>query len=520
MLAFLKIDLTKERSKSTQMTINFIATIVSYVVMLGISFFLTPYIVSHLGMAAYGFIGFANTIVGYASIFTIAVNSMAHRFIIVKYHENNIIESSKYLASTFYANLFIACIICIVFGVIAVYFDSLFEVPNELVTDVKSLFTLLFIGWFISLCTGIYSVGYHIKNRLDLYTIASLSTEFLRGLLIFIIFGLFEPALWYFGLIGLITTSLLAMINIMYFKVLVPQLVLRLKYFNFSYVIKLVKSGIWSVFSVLGTMLSEGFNLMIINLLIGSYFMGVSNISKTLPLLLTGFFSTVATTFNPELTRLYAIKDFNALKNTLLQTIRILGTFALIPCAGILAYSDIFFYSWLPNQDYAQLYYLSSATMIALTLTLPLQSTWHIFVLTDKLKTLTVNFFIFTLVNLISSIIVVYLVPDNLYKLYGMVGVNVITMIVRTITFTAPVSAKMLGYPLSTFYVPVLKSTALIIILTFISLLFKHYFITSYSWFSLCICAGFTICTGLLIAYCFALTQEDKKIIAAKILRR
>ena len=75
------------RSGNRQIAVNMVATILSYGISLGISFFLTPYIVSRLGAAAYGFLGLSNNIIGYTSLITVALNSMAGRFVSIHYHK-------------------------------------------------------------------------------------------------------------------------------------------------------------------------------------------------------------------------------------------------------------------------------------------------------------------------------------------------------------------------------------------------------------------------------------------------
>ena len=64
-----------------QLSLNFALSIINFVIGTAITFFLTPYIVSTLGRAAYGFIGLSSNIIGYTSLITIALNAMAGRFI-------------------------------------------------------------------------------------------------------------------------------------------------------------------------------------------------------------------------------------------------------------------------------------------------------------------------------------------------------------------------------------------------------------------------------------------------------
>ena len=98
-----------------QMYINLIAQTIAYAVNLAISFFLTPYIVNHIGVEANGFVGLANNFVEYAQLITVALNSMAGRYITIKLHQKNQKEANKYFTDVFFANLFLAVVLTVVF---------------------------------------------------------------------------------------------------------------------------------------------------------------------------------------------------------------------------------------------------------------------------------------------------------------------------------------------------------------------------------------------------------------------
>lgn len=92
-------------NKNKQFVINLIASLVNFVVNMGIGFAITPFIVSRVGAEAYGFTGLANTMVGYATLFTIALNSVAGRFITVAYHQGDRRKADAYFSSALAADL-------------------------------------------------------------------------------------------------------------------------------------------------------------------------------------------------------------------------------------------------------------------------------------------------------------------------------------------------------------------------------------------------------------------------------
>lgn len=83
-----------------QLLVNMVASLVNFAVSVGIGLVLTPYIVRSIGAEAYGFVGLANTFVSYAQLLTIALNSVAGRFITVAYHEGDDSKANGYYSST------------------------------------------------------------------------------------------------------------------------------------------------------------------------------------------------------------------------------------------------------------------------------------------------------------------------------------------------------------------------------------------------------------------------------------
>lgn len=104
-------ELNEQLFANRQQMINLFAGIIVFIVNLSISFFLTPYIVKQLGSAAYGFIGLSNNILSYAGLLTIAINSMAGRFVAIEVHCNNIAKANTYLSSVICANIVFSAII-------------------------------------------------------------------------------------------------------------------------------------------------------------------------------------------------------------------------------------------------------------------------------------------------------------------------------------------------------------------------------------------------------------------------
>lgn len=68
-------------------TVNLICALLAMGTNLVINFFLSPFIVEKIGVEANGFIQLATNFTTIASLVTIALNSMAGRFISLNYHK-------------------------------------------------------------------------------------------------------------------------------------------------------------------------------------------------------------------------------------------------------------------------------------------------------------------------------------------------------------------------------------------------------------------------------------------------
>lgn len=504
------------KSGNRQIALNMATTIVSYGISLGISFFLTPYIVSKLGAAAYGFLGLSNNIIGYTALISVALNSMSSRFISVHYHKGDFDGANNYMSSTIVGNCSIALLTVFILGILTIFLEDIIDIPYELVGDVKFLFTLLFVNGSIGLCTNFLGLPTFIKNRLDLSNFYGVIGNVLRVVLIIIAYGFFPAHIWYIGAIGIICTLYTTTVGFGLYKRLTPELSFRFSRFKVKLIWEMSKEGAWNILTQFSSILNQGLELLLANVFISAYFMGLLSITKTVPFLLLGIFAALGNNFHPEAVKLYAEKDKEGLQRMLNKGIRIMGALAVIPSAGFLAFGDIFYSSWLPEQDYKLLYEISVVTMVWLITTFPTQTLWYIFTLTKTVKHSSIVIVKYGIANCIIAIIAVNLIQDDVLKLFAIVGIQSVLGIFRFISFLPMYGAKILDLPKYTFFKSLISYLLATAVLTGFSLAFKYFFIVDYSWLTLTEGAIFTIMFGLGVIPVFILTKQDRKFMLSK----
>ena len=495
---------------SKQSAINLIAQIFMFGVNLCISFFLVPYITEIIGVDAYGFVGLANDFVSYAQIITIAINSMASRFITIKIHEGKKEEANKFYSSVVIANIILSIILGII-GIIFVMFMQYFvNIPGDLLLDVKLLFTLMFANFIISILTSTFSVATFCTNKLYLTSIKTIISQILRVIILLGTFLLLKPSVFYIGIATVVSTAYLGYCNYRYSKILTPELIISKDYFSIKYIKILITSGIWNTFSKLSNILSNGLDLLISNIFIGSASMGIIGVSKTIPNTILNAFGTITSVFTPELTISYAKKDTESMKKQLLFAIKLLGIFSAIPITILFAYGKEFYNLWVPGQNTILLYYLTCISVLGMCISLPLEPLWNIFTVTNKVKNSSLFLFMNSALTILIVFILLNIFDNPITRMFIIVSVSICFSIIRSLTFLPLYGAKCINIKLTTFYPTIFKNLFVIVISTLISLGIKQ-IIHINSWITLIIVAFITCGISILISLLFTINQDDRK---------
>ena len=448
----------ENRSKNWQLAVNMISSFVAFALNFGINFFLTPYVVKRLGIEAYGFLRLSSDIIGYTSIITIALNSMAGRFITIKYQEGKIDEANKYFSSVFFSNLVLSGIVCLFLLVFLFNLDNFFEIPQYLVLDVEILFTFSVLTTIISLLTNVFAVATFIKNRLELSSIRQIIGTFLRATLIMLLFGFFPAHLWYYGVTGLVMTIYFSFTNYKFCRYLTPEFYLSNYNFEWGKVVELLKSGSWNLVNRLGEIMGHGFDMVIANIYIGAAAMGLFSLSRSIPVILLGLFGMISGVFAPLFTQLWAQHKKEELQSEFLKAIRICGFFANIPLVCLLVFGDSFYKLWLPNEDSWKLQLLTILGALNYVISMPLEPLWNIFTITNKLKYSTIMMVSLNILIFLTLIISIIFVTNPFYRLLILAGASTFWNNFKNIFFLPLYGAHCMEFGKYVFYRPLIKS--------------------------------------------------------------
>lgn len=474
-----------EKSSNKQMSINIIASLVSFGVTMGINFFLTPYLVGSLGTEAYGFIGLANNFVQYATIITSALNSMSGRFISVAYHKGNKDKASRLFSSVLVADLIIAGVMLIATGLITAFVDVILNVPSELVTTVKITFGLTFLTYVLSVITAIFTTATYVKNRIDINSVRDIISHLIKVLLVVALFTLFPPQLYYVALATLGSGIFLLVANITVKRRILPDIKIDIKKFEFGLVKTLIAAGVWMSLAQLSNTLLSGLDLLICNLTIGATMMGLMSIAKTVPTSITILISTIANVFAPHYTILYAKNNIPALVKEVKFTSKILSFILTVPLAGFIIFGTDFYTLWQPSKTPDQIRIIQIISVLACVMYLFTAHTQALTMLNSVCNKMKLPVLVALGVGIVSTISVLILVNvfdfNDEINAYIITGVSSLLMSLRAIIFIPIYSAYLLKQKKTTFYPTILRGwlTFAVVAVLFIIV---HHIVAINSW--------------------------------------
>ncbi|HKM05062.1 MAG TPA: oligosaccharide flippase family protein [Lachnospiraceae bacterium] len=446
-----------ELDTSKQLMINMIASLVSCIVSLGISFFLTPYIQETIGYEAVGFVKLATDFVSYATIASTALNSMASRFITIKIHQKDMKTANEYFNSVLFANLGIVGFLMVPAVFLVLHLEKVISISPSLVFDVKILFAAMFINFMITVVGTTFSVATFAANRLDLSSRRTIEANLIRALLIIVLFTFLPVKISYVGVTTLIATLYMIISNAYYTKLLFPQILFGRRFFSLLRVLEILKSGIWNTIMRTGQILNNGLDLLITNVLINEYSMGLLGTAQTIAAAINTLYETIAGVFSPSLTIHYAKGDKESLVSELKTSMRLTGFFANIPLGFVIGFGLPFYNLWLRSSsapDRFMIYQLTVVIMGGIIVGGAISPLFNVFTIVNKLK---YNSLVVLIQGIVKTLLLLIILDTTNLGIWAVASLSSIIGVLKNLTFTPMYAAHCLHISKKTFYPTILR---------------------------------------------------------------
>lgn len=487
---------------------NIIFSAVSFALNMFISFFITPYITNRFGSDIYGYVKLANDFANYASLFSIALNSMASRFIMLERTRGNQAAASEYFSSIGIANLILAAIFVLPSALCVVFLDTLFEIPALMVFEVKLTFALTFLNFILQLIFSVFSNCYYITNTLYIKSFRLSQASIINVVLVLGLFFFLTPRISYVVMGTLAATAFTVCVNYYHSRRLTPDLKFRFSNFRGKKVLEILSSGIWNSITQLSQILTSGLDLLVTNIFLGPVMMGYMSVAKTVPNVVISFNSTIGNVFCPNLMRLYAEGDTDGLKDAAKSAMRFMCLFVSIPSAIIFTMGTDFYRLWVPGEPVQMINILSILTIINSCISGPMQPLYQIFTITNKVKE---NSIVMIVYGFLSILCVYIALQITNWGVYAVCGISLFGSLFVALGYHLPYTAKYVGLPKTAFVPEILKSILSFIVVVLVGFGVNFFMDLSSGWIMWFAGAIITAIIGFAINFMIVLGKDEKK---------
>lgn len=502
------------QNKKTLLTL--FTSMFAIVVTIATNFFLSPYIVETLGEEANGFTQLANNFVNYASLITVALNSMAGRFITMHYYKGDKEESNKFYSSIMIANVAIICFLIIPALILLFKLESVVNIETSNVLYVKLLFAFVFGNFFVAQINSVLGIITYVSNRQYIVnTINSVKTV-LNALCLLLFFSIFIPKIYYVSLVALLLSVVTVPIYFIISRKILPDLKINVKCFSIKTIWQMFSAGIWNVVTQCGNLLMTGVDLLLANLLISPAAMGILSVSKVMPNCITQIAGNVSSSFSPNLTIAYAGGNSKDIISSLRFSMKCSSILVSIPIMVLCIYGKNFYSLWQPTLNAETLSILSFWACIQY---IPLAGTQvlnNVFTTANRLKLNSISVLVCGVINIIA---VILLVNFTDLGLFAIAAISAIITIVRNLLITVPYSAIILNLKWYTFYKDVLISCLCCLINGVFCSIFQ-FLILPTTWLKMIISVFCACILSLISLFVILLSKTEKKSLLNKFRRK
>lgn len=497
-----------------QLLRNLIFNIGSFIINLSISFFFTPYLIKTLGKETYSFFPLVNNMIGYTSILTTAVGSMAGRFITIKLYQNDLESAKKYFNSVFVANIILSFLFSITSVLVIINLSKILNIPYNLYNDIQLLFLFAAGAMIVNLVSSILGIGCFVKNRIDLNSACTTTVNMIRVVVILLLFLFLSPSIVYMSLSAFIASIITLVYSIYLKNKLLPEFTIRLKkYFSWNVLKNVISSGIWNSINQLSVVLLTQLDLLISNVFLGVSATGDYSIAKMIPTLIQSFIGVLVSVFIPHFTILYAKGNNKELIESVNKSIRLMGILVTIPIGFILINGESFFQLWVPDQDFRTLYWLSNISILPMIVTGSINTIFNVYTVTNKLR---IPALVLLLSGIFNVIITIILLRHTNLGIWIIPLVSLVIGLLRNLIFTPIYAAYCLNEKWNVFYKAIFKGFMACMIVIFISYMI-NYFIIVDNWISFILSGILVLTTSICVNGIFFLDKEEMLFIFKKI---
>lgn len=422
-------------------SVNILSNIIYYAFSILLNIWFTPYLIHHLGIAAFGIVPLALTVVSYLSILTLVLNAAVGRFITVSLEKNHVEEARQYFNTSLIASIVFVAVTTPVCIWLALHPQWFFSIPSGQEPQARLLFVCTVVMFMLTVISAPFDVATFCRNRFDIRNILAILASLLRVLLVVALFNLMHAEVWQVG-VGIVGASMLSLGGAIWaWRRFTPELVIDMHGFSQKAFNKLRETGAWISLNQIGTLLLLSIDLLVVNRMLGAEAGGRYSSIMQWSALLRGLGLTIAGVLAPTIIYYYARNEIDEMITFTRQAVKFLGLFIALPVGLVSGLAKPLLLVWL-GPDFVSLAPLMLIMTVHLCLNLGYLPLHNIATATNHVR---IPGIVQIAVGVFNLILAVLLAGPAGLGMYGVAAAGGIVLIFRNIIFTPYYGALILG---------------------------------------------------------------------------
>lgn len=430
----------EDHSGGRRFSVNVLSSIGFIMLNVGLMAWYVPFLVSNLGLAAYGMLSLANSLVLYLAIVTDSLNGSVFRHLGIELNRGDLASANRTFNSALILAMLASCLLFVPIAATCYLLPLMFQVPPDLVAATRFVLGAVGVTALTALVGGIFGVSSLVRHRFDLRNIVRSVVALCRIGVVALLFAAEPPSLVHVG-IGLIVAAAIGLAgDVLLWRKLTPELSINPRLTERARFRPLIGLGAWSAINVIGVLFIMQVDVIIVNQLLGPEATGRYASVLLFPVLIYTMGEAVLPVLSPAIMSHYARGNEQALQDLAKRSVRLLAVWLALPIGLLCGMGAPLLALWL-GPAFADLETVLLLLVAPLTINLATRPLSYVLTAYDKVR---VQGLVTLALGAANVVLAIALVRAGL-GLAGVPAAAALVWTIRNVFFVSSRSAVLLG---------------------------------------------------------------------------
>ena len=330
--------------------LNISSNVLAIIISSAVALLLTPYLIKHLGLAAYGVVPLILSITPYFDLITFSITSTVGRFVALHYNAGDFAKANNYFSSAVLSLVGLCVVLLAAVVALAAALPRIFNIPRGLESDATWMFVFMMCSSIATAIAGPFQAGTFLTHRFDLDNIRKVISKLLQVAVLIGCFSYVSISIRYVGLSYLAMSAFMLIAAFFLRRKLTPELKVDPRHYSLRAVRDMGQMGLWMLVDQIGTVLCISANLLVINIVLGAEQGGRYGAIVQLGMFIFTLGGAICTVFAPMTFEYIARGEIEELARQLRRLVKYMGLIVALPVGLACGFARPILTLWLGEQ--------------------------------------------------------------------------------------------------------------------------------------------------------------------------